>query len=270
MFLLLTTLNIFGRLRALWRAVRAGICYILFGAGALCIGIVFRILSVIPFIAPLTKQIWIRWWIHKGCLTFIRLMRLLGLIQYRYHFSNLKQYPQGNIVIANHPSLIDAVFIFAYEKNISCLVKSALWSNFFTGDVARLAGYIPNNTPEAVLMAAEKLRRGENLLIFPEGTRTKRAQPLHFRRGAANIAVATNMPILPIFIECKPAALGKGDKWYSIPQGGASFTLRLTRSLSLDECIDTSKPNTLQYRDLTQFLEQFYRQTLDNKTVARK
>jgi len=253
-----------------WQLFTAAFCYTSFGLGAFLIGLSFAILHVLPFPSPLTKQRWIRTCIHKGCLTFIRMMRLVGLITYSFEVNETvtaerinddscnKQH--GVIFIANHPSLIDAVMMFALHKNICCFVKGALWNNVFTGAVARLAGYIPNHTIAAVDMAVKKLHEGENLLIFPEGTRTLEDKPLHFKRGAANIAVAANAKIRPLLVKCDPPVLKKGTSWYKIPDGGACFSIHESPLLSLDECIDTSKPAPIQYRMLTRFLVAFYQQ----------
>ncbi len=246
------------RLRKLWQIVAAAFCYLMFGAGALLVGIFFRLLSPVSIVSPATKQRWIRWCIHKGCLSFIRLMRFFGLIRYRFDVASMLNARSGHIVIANHPSLIDVVLLLAVNKRMCCFVKSAVWENVFTGAVVRQAGFIPNNAQHVLPMAAEKLKAGENILIFPEGTRTKDDNVIRFKRGAANMAVAVNAPIMPVLIKCYPRALKKGDKWYDIPDGGPAFSLTSGQPLHLAECIDTTQPRPRQYRQLTQFLQEYY------------
>jgi len=253
--------------RKFWQIAFVAVGYFLFGLVALIIGVFFLLLSPIPIITGAVKQKWIRWCIHYGCLTFIRMMRAFGLLRYSFDVSSLLQTKPGNIVIANHPSLIDAVFMFAISKNLTCLVKSALWDNIFTGAIVRLAGFIPNNTHDAVNMAVEKLQAAEDLLIFPEGTRSEKLDDIHFRRGAANVAVASGAPIIPILIKCYPQVLKKGDNWYDIPDNGADVFLYSRQPLKLQDCIDTTKPKTLQYRELTQFLERYYNNWAKTKTA---
>lgn len=247
------------RLRKIWQIVSAGISYALFGLGALIVGIFFRLMSPITFISPAKKQRMIRWSIHKGCLTFIRMMRFFGLIRYNFDVSSMKRVRQGHIVIANHPSLIDVVLLLAVNEQMCCFVKSAVWHNFFTGALVKQAGFIPNDAEQVLPMAAAKLEAGENLLIFPEGTRTKEDNIIRFKRGAANMAVAVNAAIMPVVIECYPRALKKGDKWYDIPEGGPEFTLSSGDLLVLDDCIDRTLPRPKQYRQLTKFLEEYYK-----------
>jgi len=252
--------------RKVWQIISAAISYFFFGLGALIVGVFFRLLSPIPIITAATKQKWIRWCIHKGCLAFIRFMRILGLIRYSFDLESMEQAKSGHIVIANHPSLIDVVLLLAVNKNLCCFVKSGVWDSFFTGAVARQAGFIPNSAEESVPMAAAKLKAGENLLIFPEGTRTEAEQDIRFKRGASNMAVAVNASILPVLIKCHPGALKKGDKWYHIPEGGPNFSLSSGHLLTLDDCIDTAKPRTIQYRQLTQFLEDYYKNWIATET----
>ena len=256
------------RIRKLWQILAASVSYFSFGLGALVVGVFFRLLSPVPVIPPKTKQVWIRWCIHKGCLTFIRLMRVLGLIRYQFNVESMKKARPGHIVIANHPSLIDVVLLLAVNKKMCCFVKSAVWDNFFTGAVVKLAGFIPNNAEQVLPMASAKLEAGENILIFPEGTRTKDDNTIRFKRGAANMAVAVNAPIMPVLIKCHPRALKKGDKWYDIPAGGPAFSLTSGRLISLAECIDAELPKPRQYRQLTQFLQNYYESWLEAEDSA--
>lgn len=245
-----------------WQVSSAAVCYFLFGIGALVVGIFFRLLSPFPFISADKRQRMIRWSVHKGCLTFIRIMRFFGLIRYTFDVDSMKQASPGHIVIANHPSLIDVVLLLAVNEQMCCFVKSAVWESVFTGAVVRQAGYIPNNADQVLPMAAAKLEAGENILIFPEGTRTKDDNIIRFKRGASNMAVAVNAAIMPVIIECHPRALKKGDKWYDIPPGGPAFTLSSKTLIALEDCIDTSLPRPKQYRQLTRYLENYYEQQL--------
>lgn len=246
----------------------AGVSYTLFGLGALVVGVIFRLMSVVTFISPAKKQRMIRWCIHKGCLCFIRIMRFFRLIRYEFDVDSMHSAKPGHIVVANHPSLIDVVLLLAVNEQMCCFVKGAIWDNFFTGAVVRQAGFIPNNSELILPMAAAKLEAGENILIFPEGTRTKDDNVLRFKRGAANMAVAVDAPIMPVMIECFPRALKKGDKWYDIPEGGPAFTLRSGELLELDDCIDKSLPRPKQYRHLTAFLENYYNKQLSTTKPA--
>jgi hypothetical protein len=92
-------------------------------------------------------------------------------------------------VLANHPTLIDVVFLISLLPNADCVVKRVACNPFMRGPV-RAAGYISNDDGAGLVddcIAA--VRAGGSLVIFPEGTRSVPGQPPRLQRGAANIAV---------------------------------------------------------------------------------
>ncbi len=77
------------------------------------------------------------------------------------------------LLAANHPSLLDAVLILSRVPDTVCIMKAELMDNLLFGAAARLARFIRNDAPLAMILdAGEELRQGAHLLIFPEGTRT--------------------------------------------------------------------------------------------------
>jgi 1-acyl-sn-glycerol-3-phosphate acyltransferase len=57
------------------------------------------------------------------------------------------------------------------------------------------------------------LDQGWNLLLFPEGTRSRNGMPGPLRRGAAVLAAAHNMTIVPIRVTGTAAAMPPGRLW---------------------------------------------------------
>jgi 1-acyl-sn-glycerol-3-phosphate acyltransferase len=57
------------------------------------------------------------------------------------------------------------------------------------------------------------LRRGWNLLLYPEGTRTRDGSRGKLHSGAAVLAAAHNVPILPIYVSGTRAAMPPGRLW---------------------------------------------------------
>lgn len=256
------------RRRYYWRLAATGLSFIVFGLGAFSVGVVFRVISLLK-IDPATKRRWIKTWIQKGCLGYIRMMRTLGVLSYSFDLAELERHNRGVLVVANHPSLLDAIFLLALCKNLTCIAKGALYRNPFTAAAVTIAGYIPNDSEAFTLLADQKLSVGENILIFPEGTRNTADHQLGFKRGAANIVVMTGCDIVPILIRCQPRALQKGVKWYKIPDQPPHFSFEAKVPLRLSDCIDLSRPRTVQYRQLTAFLIEYYRQWLADPVTGK-
>jgi 1-acyl-sn-glycerol-3-phosphate acyltransferase len=114
------------------------------------------------------------------------------------------------IVVANHPSLLDAVMILSRLPAAVCVIKAALLDNVLFGAAARLARYIRNSAPlEMVLAAREELRGGAQLLIFPEGTRTRRLPVEPCLPSAGLIASRTRVPVQALLVDMSSPFLGK-------------------------------------------------------------
>lgn len=124
---------------------------------------------------------------------------------------------RGAVVIANHPTFLDIMLLITAIPNSTSIVKGSLGKNFFIRKVVE-AGFIVNTgEPQAQLdQVSEFLSEGFNLIIFPEGTRTRFKEPYEpkFSRGFAHIALATGAPVIPVRITCTPVFLGKERRWH--------------------------------------------------------
>jgi 1-acyl-sn-glycerol-3-phosphate acyltransferase len=137
----------------------------------------------------------------------------------------------GPLIIApNHPSLLDAVMILSRLPNVACILKAALMDNLLFGAGSRLAGYIRNDSPRGMIReSVEDLRRGSQLLLFPEGTRTIRTPVNPFKGGIGLIAMRAGVPIQTVFIETDSAFLGKTWPLLRRPALPIRYRVRLGR-----------------------------------------
>jgi 1-acyl-sn-glycerol-3-phosphate acyltransferase len=206
------------RLDHCWRVAATGFSFAVFGFCSLFVG-----LTVLPLIGLAARsverrRILVQRTIHWTMRGFVRMLRLLGIASFEVQGRERLRIP-GSLIVANHPSLLDVVFLIALMPQVDCLVKDGLRRNPFLRWAVFWADYIPNGgDPETLLRdAAACLRAGRSLIVFPEGTRSVPGQPLVMRRGAARIALMASAPILPVTIVCRPPTLAKGVPWYRIP-----------------------------------------------------
>ncbi len=136
----------------------------------------------------------------------------------------------GLIVVANHPSLLDALMLVARLPHSACVMKASLVNNPFLWPGARLARYIRNDSPHGLVrLAVEELAQGGQLVLFPEGTRTTQAPINAFHPGFTLIAKRAQAPIQTVFIDTESPYLGKGWPLWRLPPLPIVFTVRMGR-----------------------------------------
>jgi 1-acyl-sn-glycerol-3-phosphate acyltransferase len=161
---------------------------------------------------------------------FWNLAGALGLMEVDSQaLDRLNEDTTGLVVVANHPSMVDAMLIVARLRRGVCIMKGDLMRNVFLGSGARIARYIPNDSPRTMLRhAIANLREGAQLVMFPEGTRTEAGGMLNrFRPGVTAIAHKAGVPIQTVFIETDSPYLRKGWPIWRMPPFPMVFTLRL-------------------------------------------
>jgi 1-acyl-sn-glycerol-3-phosphate acyltransferase len=217
----------------LWRIAATGACFALFGLGGLALGlVVFPILLLVVRDEDRRRR-HTRALVHRAFRLFVRIMSGVGGISYEIHGQE-RLGRSGQLIIANHPSLIDVVLIIGTTP-ASCVVKQALFSNPFTRRVVSAAGYISNNpTDLMIIRAGSALRDGDCLVMFPEGTRTRPGKPLQFHRGAASVAVQAAGVLTPVYITCEPVLLPKYAPWYRAPPRKPHFVIRVGQDIDLE------------------------------------
>ena len=127
-----------------WRVLATGFCFALFGVGGLMLRVlVFPLLNVILF-NPTTRIRAVRTIIRINFRMFVGVMHVLGVL--RYELVGLQRLERhGLLILANHPTLIDTVFLMAFVQRADCIVKAELVNNFFMRGTLLAAGYVFNN-----------------------------------------------------------------------------------------------------------------------------
>lgn len=143
---------------------------------------------------------------------YIRWNTRLGLLDFDASELDDLRDARGLIIASNHPGLLDAVFMIPHVPNAVCIMRGSLMRHPSLGATARLAGYITNDRgSELIRGCVRKLNEGRNLLIFPEGTRTRfGADGVNsFQSGFALAAVKSGAAVQTVFIEMSGRFLRK-------------------------------------------------------------
>lgn len=204
-----------------------------------------------------------RWVIHRFFRTLARFIGWAGIFELRAENLPPREQLDGVLILATHPGYMDVVLLLALFDQLTCVVKGGIWNNPLFGRVVRAAGYIPSLDPVGVIEAgAQALGRGEALLLFPEGTRTRPGEPYAFHRGAAHLALQAHARILPILIACEPPLLAKGQRWYEMPHVPCDYHIRAVAPLELPWPGLTNLPQAQAARKVTAWLEDRFNQEI--------
>jgi 1-acyl-sn-glycerol-3-phosphate acyltransferase len=226
----------------LWRLIATALSFALFGVGGLALALV-----VFPLINLLIRDrrrraAFAQGTVHAVWRLYVRVMAGLGVCSYEVHGGELLRRARGTLVIANHPSLLDIVFIMSLMERTQCVVKAGVWRNPFMRGVVEAASYIPNhNNPERLLDdCVAALRAGNNLVIFPEGSRTPTTGKRKYQRGFAYIALRSRAPLRLVTVTCTPPTLLKGESWYRIPARRPHWAIRVHELIEVEQ--DAAEP----------------------------
>jgi len=230
----------------LWRLVGTGFSFATFFGGGLLLAVTIFPLIALAVRDQVRRVRATQAVIHHAFRFFVRMLEVLGIIRVEVKGAEGLRNGAGRLIIANHPTLLDVVILMSLIPHAQCIVKAELWRNRYLGGVMRWAGYIRNDLePEALLDACRSaMAAGKDLIIFPEGTRSRPGEELQFRRGFANIALLAEAQIQLVTIDCRPIMLSKGDPWWKIPAKRSHFRILV------GDRLDAADTLGYQYRSL--------------------
>ena len=168
--------------------------------------------------------------IGTGFRLYLGTLRACGVLKTDLSALDALKGDGGLLICPNHPSIMDAVLLISRLPDVVCIAKAKVYDNLFLGGGARMAGYIRNDAPNSLVkMAAQQVRAGRQLLIFPEGTRTEQAPVNPLKGGFALIAKTAGAPVQTVFIDANSNFLGKGWPLFRKPEFPLVYTVRLGR-----------------------------------------
>jgi len=149
------------------------------------------------------------------CRWYISLLASWGLLDAEFSGFEEASKWRGSIIAANHPSLFDAILMVSILPDVRCIMNSRLLRDPVMSGAPKLCGYIRNDTRFSMVRdSCRTLSSGENLLVFPEGTRSTGNPIGPFRHGYALAATRCSAPIRTVLIECDSDYLGRGFSFF--------------------------------------------------------
>lgn len=148
------------------------------------------------------------WFQDYGYYACHAMTRLSGLIGWRLRCYGQPNFPSqgGGLICANHQSHLDPVLIGSCcPRRMNFLAKKSLFKFRPFGMLIDFLDAIPLEREgigiAGIKESIRRLRRGELLLIFPEGARTFDGQLTPFLPGATSVAKRSQVPLIPVAID---------------------------------------------------------------------
>ena len=144
----------------------------------------------------------------------------------RLHISGQENIPKDEPVVfaCNHASQVDIPILYlALPVQFRFIVKKELFNIPVFGLAMRKTGYIPVDRSGgrasliSIKQAAEKVRKGISVVVFPEGTRSHDGRLGDFKVGGLLVAIKAKCPVIPVAISGSYKILPRGR---IKPQGG--------------------------------------------------
>ena len=200
--------------------------------------------------------------VYRLMRVYVASMRILRLIDLQVIGVDRMPNP-GTLIVANHPSLIDALILLGYVKGAIVVAKRSLQLNPFTSGSIRGADYVVNADALSLIDECRaRVAAGQSLVLFPECTRTADDGVIRLRRGAAHIAIRSGCTVIPVTIEFSEPLLTKSSRWWLAPR--VRPAVRVTGHAALDPArfLVEDRSASLAARRLTEHLREFYAREL--------
>jgi 1-acyl-sn-glycerol-3-phosphate acyltransferase len=158
-------------------------------------------LIVLPFDR---KRVVIHLFLMYQCLVLSFLMPI-----WKIHIEGREKAVKGMtyVIISNHQSLLDILLINSLRYKFKWISKIENFNIPVIGLYLKMADYIivdRQNEESKIEMLAKSynfLKKGISIMIFPEGTRSLNNEIGFFKRGAFQLALQADVPILPVLID---------------------------------------------------------------------
>ena len=129
---------------------------------------------------------------------------------------------QSYVVVANHISTLDIMVCFlAVPLPIRYLAKKELFRIPLLAQAMRAIGIVEVDRQARAAIhnsvnrqAKELIEHKRSLIIYPEGTRPRDGVMKPFKKGAFTMAIASQLPILPLSIHGTYEAAAPGKPWF--------------------------------------------------------
>lgn len=147
-------------------------------------------------------------WGYYPAMIWARIFAWLSLVRVRVKGRENVNKNTSYVFVANHQGAYDIFAIYGYlGHKFNWMMKKSLRKIFLVGAACEKAGHIfvdrknPAGIKQTIETARKRLRGGVSLVVFPEGSRSYDGKLSQFKKGAYQLALQFNLPLVPITID---------------------------------------------------------------------
>jgi 1-acyl-sn-glycerol-3-phosphate acyltransferase len=186
----------------------------------------------------------IAWALGNYAANFFRVARLL-LRGFRIDLPQREQLRQtaSSVVVCNHLSFLDPLVLLSVLPGVITIVRPSFFRVPIFGWLLRCAGFLgPHLFAEGqpwLDKVAGHLRSGGNLLIFPEGTRSRDGKLARFKKGAFFLAKHLGAPIVVLKVGGTEAVFPPGQLTFN-PAPAQPIRIQVLANITPTEAADAT------------------------------
>lgn len=168
------------------------------------------LIMLVPFLSTKRKKLFIHRLIQFFTFSLIKFMFIL---KKRYVNKELLDFSNPSIIIANHSSFLDILYLAMQHPKLIFLVGPWVYNSPIFGRFIRYAGYIPAFLPieDSLDQIQKSVDDGYSIIIFPESHRSEDGQLTRFHKGAFYLSEKLQLDITPVLLQGLHYALPKGE-----------------------------------------------------------
>lgn len=175
---------------------------------------------------------------------------------------------ERRIVVANHPTMLDAMVLLPLLDDGVCVTRSKHWDRPVMRRIIA-AGVFPfdDTGVDVVTACTKRIEEGASVLLFPEGTRSPAAGLNPLMRGAAHIALRTGCDLSPVVLTCEPPLFAKHTSWMAALSQRVEIRARVQPVIPVDEPLRDRMARPVAARQLTDALREVLEKQLERPRV---
>ena len=182
-----------------------------------------------------------RWWAKS-------ILRVAGIKVQTRGLENFDP-DKSCIFMCNHQSNFDILVLFsALPAQFRWIAKAELFKIPLFGHAMRGAGYISierkdrKKAIQSLKQAAERIRSGASVMIFPEGTRSPDGNIGEFKKGGFILAYDAGVPVIPLVLNGTWSIMSKDS--FRIKRG--NVTLSVLPAVNVTDYSKADKPKLIE------------------------